>query len=125
MKEMRGGIVLGWFFKIIIMLAILAVVSFETGAIIVARVTADRVAIDAATEAAQVYSSTGSEEKARDAADQIATKDDVQVVDFKVIASGTYVSVTVRKKASTFIVQHIGFLKRFATADSTHSGTVH
>jgi hypothetical protein len=116
--------VLGWFFKIIVMLAVLAVVSFETGAIIVAKVTADRVAIDAASEAGQVYSSTGSQTKAEDAAKQIAAKDDAQVIHFEVVPGGAYVRVTVRKKASTFLVQHIGFLKRFATADSTHSGTV-
>jgi hypothetical protein len=124
MKGARGGIVLGWFFKIIVMLAVLAVVSFETGAIIVAKVTADRVAIDAASEAGQVYSSTGSQTKAEEAAKQIAAKDDAQVIHFEVIPAGTYVRVTVRKKASTFLVQHIGFLKRFATADSTQSGTV-
>ena len=125
MKGARGGIVLGWFFKIIVMLAVLAVVSFETGAIIVAKVTADRVAIDAASEAGQVYFATGSQAKAEDAAKQVAAKDGAQVIHFEVIPEGTYVRVTVRKKASTFIVQHIGFLKRFATATSTHSGTVH
>jgi hypothetical protein len=125
MRDARGGIVLGWFFKIIVMLAILAIVSFETGAIIVAKVTADRVAIDAASEAGQVYFATGSHAKAEDAAKQVAAKDDVQVINFEVTPEGTYVQVTVRKKASTFIVQHIGFLKRFATAKSTHSGTVH
>ena len=125
MKSARGGIVLGWFFKIVILLALLAVVSFETGAIIVAKVTADRVAIDAASEAGQVYSSTGSLSKAREAAVQIASKDDAQVIHCDLIGDGKYVSVTIHKKASTFLVQHIGFLKRFASADSTHAGTVH
>ena len=125
MNSARGGIVLGWFFKIAILLAVLAVVSFETGAIIVAKVTADRVAIDAASEAGQVYSSTGSLDKAREAADQIAAKDDAKVTKCVLIGGGTYVSVTIHKKASTFLVQHIGFLKRFASADATHSGTVH
>src|SRR6266480_507186 len=112
MKGARGGIVLGWFFKILILLALLAVVSFETGAIIVAKVTADRVAIDAASEAGQEYSATGSLDKARAAADQVAAKDGATVTDCHVVGDGRYVSVTVHKKASTFIVQHIGFLKR-------------
>jgi len=125
MRSARGGIVLGWFFKILILLALLAVVSFETGAIIVAKVTADRVAIDAASEAGQVYSSREGLDKACATADQIAAKDGAKVTDCHLIGGGTYVSVTIHKKASTFLVQHIGFLKRFASADSTHSGTVH
>ena len=125
MKSERGGIVLGWFFKIAVLLAILAVVSFEAGAIIVAKVTADRVAIDAASEAGQVYSSTGSLSKAREAAVQIADKDGAVVIHCDLIGDGKYVSVTITKKASTFLVQHIGFLKRFSSAESTHSGVVH
>jgi hypothetical protein len=125
MRDARGGIVLGWFFKIIVMLVILAAVSFETGAIVVAKVTADRVAIDAASEAGQVYTSTGSLSKAQEAAKQIAAKDQAQVVDVHLIAGGTFIQVTIRRKASTFIVQHIGFLRRFATADSTHTAGVH
>lgn len=124
MKSARGGIVLGWFFKIAILLAVLAVVSFETGAIIVAKVTADRVAIDAASEAGQVYFSTSSMDKACAAADQIAAKDDTKVTNCVLVRGGNYVSVTIHKKASTFLVQHIGFMKRLASADSTHSGTV-
>lgn len=123
MNGARGGIVLGWFFKIAVLLAILAVVSFETGAIIVAKVTADRVAIDAASEAGAVLASTGSRDKAKDAADKIASKDDARVIKFDVIGGGQYVRVTVRKIASTFLVQHI-WLKRLRIADSVHSGIV-
>ncbi|TMK54931.1 MAG: hypothetical protein E6G59_01235 [Actinobacteria bacterium] len=124
MRSARGGIVLGWIFKLILMLAIVALASFETGAIIVAKVTADRVAIDAASEAGNVFASTKDESKARAAADQVAAKDHTTVVRFSVSRDRTYVEVTIRKKASTFVIQHIGFLKRFATADSTHDGTV-
>jgi len=120
----RGGIVLGWIFKIIVLLAILGVASFETGAIIVSKVTADRVAIDAAQEAGRVYAGSRDIDKAKDAAMQTAAKDGVTVTGFRVIADGKYVEVTCSKKASTFIVQHIGFLTRFATAKSTHDGLV-
>lgn len=123
MKDARGGIVLGWFFKIAVLLGILAVVSFETGAIVVAKVTADRVAIDAAQEAGSVYGSTGNEQKARDAADKVAAKDGAKVIKFALIGGGKYVQLTVRKVASTFLVQHIG-LTRLRNADSVHSGLV-
>lgn len=124
MKGERGGIVLGWIFKIIVLLAVLALVSFETGAIIVSKVTADRVAIDASQEAGQVLASSHDQSKARDASKAVAAKDGATVTGFKVIDGGKFVEVTVRKKASTFLVQHIGFLKRFATADATHDGLV-
>jgi hypothetical protein len=119
----RGGIVLGWFFKIAVLLAILAVVSFETGAIIVAKVTADRVAIDAASEAGSVYASTGNMQRAEDAAKTIAAKDEATVLHVGLVPGGQYIQVTVRKIASTFLIQHIG-LKRFRIADSVHSGVV-
>jgi hypothetical protein len=123
-KSARGSIVLGWIVKLIVLLAILGVASFETGAIIVSKVTADRVAIDAAQEAGQVLATSRDASKAEEAARRVAAKDEVIVTSFKVIAGGKYVEVTCSKKASTFIVQHIGFLKRFATANSTHDGLV-
>jgi hypothetical protein len=124
LKSARGGIVLGWLFKIILGLAIFGLVAFETGAIVVSKVTADRVAISAADEAGRVYETTGSSQKAEDAAKEIAAQDQAHVIKFSVINGGRQVEVTVRKRASTFIVQHIGALKRFAIADSTHTGEV-
>jgi hypothetical protein len=123
-SDARGGIILGWIVKIIVLLAILGAASFETGAIIVSKVTADRVAIDAAQEAGQVYATSHDIDKARAAAKQVASKDNVTVLDVHAIADGKYVEVTCSKKASTFLVQHIGFLRRFATARSTHDGLV-
>ncbi|MGZ4120090.1 MAG: hypothetical protein ACXVQ6_10930 [Actinomycetota bacterium] len=122
--DARGGIVLGWLFKIIVMLAILALVSFETGAVIVAKVTADRVAIDAAAEAGHELDTTRSSTKAEEVARQTAAKDGATVIAFRIMPSGKLVQVTVRKVASTFLIQHIGPLKRFRTADSTHTGQV-
>jgi hypothetical protein len=123
-RSARGGIVLGWIFKIVVLLAILAAVSFETGAIIVAKVTADRVAIDAASEAGQVLASSHEISQAEATAKQVAAKDHCTVTSFRVISRGRFVEVTIRKDASTFAVQHIGFLKRFAVAYSTHDGLV-
>jgi hypothetical protein len=120
----RGGIVLGWLLKIVLLLAILGVAAFETGAIIVAKATVDRVTIDAAQEAGQVLASSHDLTKAREAADKVAAKDGVIVTGLRVIDGGKHVEVTCSKKASTFIVQHIGFLKRFATAKATHDGAV-
>jgi hypothetical protein len=120
----RGGIVLGWLFKIIVMLAIIGVIAFETGAVVVSKVTADRIAIDAADEAGRVYFTTGSSAKAQAAAEEIAKNEHATVIKFNVVNAGKAVELTVRKRASTFIVQHIGPLKKFAIADSTHLGQV-
>ena len=124
MSDPRGGIVVGWLFKIVLGLAFFALVAFETGAIVVAKVTADRVAINAADEAGQVYEATGSTEKAKDAARKVAESEDATVVGFTVINDGRDVLVTVRKVASTVIVKHIAGLRKFAIADSTHTGDV-
>jgi hypothetical protein len=121
-RSARGGIVLGWLFKLLVMLAIVGVTAFEAGAIVVAKVNADRVAIDAASQAGQVYATTGSVSKAEDAAKLIAAKENATVIKFELINGGATVRVTIEKKASTFIVQHIGFLKKFQLADSTHDG---
>ena len=120
----HGGIVIGWLLKILLSLAILGFVVFETGAVIVAKVTADRVAIDAADEAGQVYESTGSTAKAQDAAKNVAARDQADVIRFRLLYGGKFVEVTVRKKASTVLVQRIGFLRKFATAEATHTGQV-
>lgn len=124
MSVERGGIVVGWLFRIMLMLALIAVISFETGAVLVAKVTADRVAIAAADEAGRVFFETGSSEKAKEAAQQVAAQDKAMVVAFQVQASGRSVELTVRKVASTFLIQHIGPLRRFRDADSTHTGKV-
>jgi hypothetical protein len=124
MRSARGGIVVGWLLKIVLGLAFFAFVAFETGAVVVAKVTADRVAINAADEAGQVYNSTGSTTKAEDAAKRIAEQEGATVVDFRVLNDGRDVEVTVRKDASTLIIQRIGGLKHFARADSTHTGRV-
>ncbi len=124
MRGARGGIVLGWLFKIIVMIALIGVVAFETGAVVVSKVTADRVAIDAADEAGRVFFTTGSSTKAEDAAKEISAKDHADVIEFRVVNAGKEVEVTVRKRASTFVIQHIGPLKKFAVAESTHLGEV-
>jgi hypothetical protein len=123
MTHERGGIVTGWLFKILLGLAFFAFVAFETGAVVVANVTADRVAINAADEAGQTYRQSGSRTKAEEAAKTVAESEDCTVVGFKLINDGRDVQVTVRKKASTLLVQKIAGLKRFATADSTHTGS--
>ena len=124
MRDARGGIVTGWLFKIVFGLAFFAIVAFETGAVVVAKVTADRVAINAADEAGQIYESTGSSTKAEEAAEEVAESEHAILVKFSVINDGRDVMVTVRKIASTLIIDRIGGLKHFARADSTHIGNV-
>jgi hypothetical protein len=120
----HGGIVIGWLIKILLSLAVLGFVVFEAGAVIVAKVTADRVAIDAADEAGQVYESTGSSAKAQEAAKHIAARDQADLIRFRLLYDGKFVEVTVRKRASSVLVQRIGFLRKFSTAEATHSGQV-
>jgi hypothetical protein len=124
MTAEHGGIVFGWLFKILLGLAFFAIVAFETGAVVVAKVTADRVAIEAADEGGRVLQTTGSSMKAEDAANKIAEDEGAKVLRFSVINEGRDVQVTVRKVASTLIIDRIGGLKHFAIADATHIGNV-
>ena len=60
LRDERGGIVGGWLFKVVVLLAVVGLCIFESGSIILAKVTVDRTAIEAAQEAGLEYGRTGS-----------------------------------------------------------------
>lgn len=119
-----GGIVTGWLLKLVLTLALFAVVAFEAGAVVIARVQADGIAVDAAREAGAEYFRTDSVEKARDAAEAVALRRNAEVVSFAVAEDRQSVSVTIEKRARTTFIQAIDPLERFATARVTHRGQV-
>lgn len=110
--------------KLAIFLAIGAILAFETGAVIWAKFQAQDIADAAAVEAAARFRDTRSADIAMTAAESlIADRDSgAKLRAFEVQRDGT-VSITVRRRASTFIVQHIGFLEGFRAAQATGEAT--
>ncbi len=115
----RGDIVIGWLLKLVISLAIVGLVAFEGGAIVVAKVQADGTASDVANEAAIVYARGANAEAAEKAAQAEATHAGVRLVAFAVESDGRSISVTVLKKAKTLILQRIDATRSWTEARST------
>lgn len=120
----RGGIILGWLIKIVVVLLAFGFVAFEIGAIVIAKVGADSVAIEAADEAGLEYGRTGSSAKAEKRASEIAATKGATVVAFSISRDGRTVTVTVRKIAHTIVMQRIGFLRTHTIVQATHTGNV-
>jgi len=124
MRSERGGIITGWLLKLVVSLAVVGVFAFEAGAVIVARVTVDTVAGDAAGEAASAYGRTGSADDARSAAVEYVHSHGGSMTGFTIAPDGRSISVTVEKRAKTLFLHRIGFSKSWAIARSTRSRAV-
>lgn len=117
------GLVVSFFVRLAIVLAIVGLAAVETGAVIFARLQAQDVAETAASVAAGSFKQTRNQEIACQEAERaVADKDDsAKLTGCRVLQEGR-VEVTVRKRASTVLVQHIGFLKGLRTARSVVVG---
>jgi hypothetical protein len=106
-------------FVVVIVFGLLIV---EGGSIVFARLQMSDLASASAVEGASVYRRTSSVEAAREAAKAFAQDRDeeARITRFVVGPDGA-VTVTVRKKARTFVVQHVGFLEDFAVAKATET----
>lgn len=120
----RGGIVTGWLLKLLISLTIVAIGVFEAGAVVVAKVQVDGIAIDAADAAGANYHDTLSEEEALLAADGIARQREARALEARVTKDLRYVQVTVEKRAKTMFIHNIGFLKDHTRSRATHRGVI-
>jgi hypothetical protein len=125
MRDERGGIISGFLVKMIVVLSLFAVVAFEAGAIIVARVQIDGIAANAAQEAASEYGRAPDISAAKRAAARICTESGAELVRMSISRDGSILSVTARKVAKTFIVQHVGKFAKWRVAEATHEAAVH
>ena len=92
----------------------------DATSVLLAKLQASDVADAAATAAATNYSNTHDLHSAQTAAENAAQEQDnhAKVVRFSVDGRG-FVTVTVRKTASTLIVQRVQFLKKLAVMHAT------
>lgn len=112
------GIIVPFFLKLILALGIIGIATVETTAVIFARVQAQDIAETAANVAAGSIQANRSIRDARRAARQaVKQKDrDAKLGSPFVVHRDGRVAVTVTLRASTLVIQHVGFLDGFTIA---------
>ncbi len=111
MRGEGGGIVTGWLLKLIVSIAILGLVVFEAGAIILAHVNADAAATEVAGAAATSVASGGNAKAAEQAARAEAAAQHVTLVEFSLADDHKTVTVIVEKTAKTLLVHRLSWTK--------------
>lgn len=114
-----GQIISRWLLKIVLLVAIVAVVAIEGGSVVINRLQAQDIADQAAAEAGITYAASGSLEQTQTAAEQFVSREGADFIDLRVDTAGGSVSVTVEKRAETRIVKRIGALRKFTVVRTT------
>lgn len=110
----RGGIVLGWLTRIVIVLAVFGLIGFEAVAIGVAHVRTQDVAAEAARAGSAQFSRSKDVDRAYEAASGVAAENNGTIApeDFMVEEDGT-VEVTVHREARSVILRRFGATRRW------------
>jgi len=116
--------VLGWLFKLIVSLAIVAVFVYEGGAVILAHIASDSAATDVSGEAALAYAHAHDTDQARAAATAKAKSEGASLVGFSVDTVRRTVTVTVEKDARTIFLGRLSFTRSWAVARTTRTQAV-
>lgn len=113
------GQISNWLVKIVVFLAIAGVLVIEGGAILVARGSAADAAQGATSEAAFAIKTQGIRSDPEGAAREFATSKGVEFVSISYDQAASTVTVTVRRKAKTFLTHKIEPLKKYTVATSS------
>ncbi len=119
------GVIIGFVVRTMLIFALLGVIAFDAGQVVVDQIKAGDVAHTAAQAAADAYFSTKNVAKAKAAGMAAAAAADptVTVTSIQVASNGT-ATVTVTRLATTLIVQRVSFLRHLglqtATDESGH-----
>ncbi len=111
------GVIIDWFIKIVVALALLAVVAYDGGSIVVNYFGADNVAEEIATTiSTEIAGGTDMnnvqiEARARD----LAKERDTRLIEATIDADGV-LNIKVRKKADTLVIGRISALEDWAKA---------
>ncbi|MCW2542476.1 MAG: hypothetical protein JWM40_28 [Frankiales bacterium] len=119
-----GLIVLGWFTKLVLSLALLSLVLFDGIALLSASLNAADHANTAASGAADIYKTTNNIQTAFNAAEAEAAKNNetVDPKSFSVNSAG-HVTLTIHRTASTLWMGRISFLKKYTRVTGTGEGS--
>jgi hypothetical protein len=121
LKGDGGSIVVGWLTRIVIVAAIVGVVGYDAVAIAEAKVHASDEADQIAQDAHDTWAATANVNKAYvTAQDEAATNGDTIVPGgFTIVPKTGLVTVTVQHTATTLIVKHFSFSRRWAVMTGT------
>ncbi len=123
MSGERGGILIGWFLRVFVGLAVAGVLLFEGAAIVIANVGADNASRTAAQEAVGVFAHSRDVRAARAEAEKIVRREGSVLVGFSADDAGAggqeRVNVTVAREAKTLFIHRIGPLRRFVRVRSS------
>jgi Flp pilus assembly protein TadG len=116
----ESGVIVNFLIKTLVVFALLGLVAYDLGQVVVAQVKAQDTATAAAQAAADTYFMTKNYQRARNAADQAAASQDPgsRITAFAINSDGS-VSVTVMRTANTLIVARVPPLRRFGMQQAT------
>ena len=119
----RGEIVIGWFTKIILVLAVVSVLGYEATSIGVGHVRAQDLAKSAARAGSKEWQASRDVQRAYRAAESVAAGKAATIApnEFVIAPDGT-VTVTVEKEASSLLLHRIGATRRWVKIRETATG---
>lgn len=116
MRRLRGedgDIIISWLIRLVLTVAVLALVVFEAGAVAFAHLGADDAAGEVARAGEVAYRAAGSLAAAQDAAEDVARSRDVDLVTFE--HEGATLVVEVERQAQTLVLHRIPALAPVVT----------
>ena len=118
-----GGVIVGYFTKIALVLSVFAVVSFDAVSVGVAKMSAEDNAQEAARAGAESWSNRHDEAAAYTAAVRAAAEHDAEIdpTSFAIAEDGT-VTVTLTKEATTLLIYRVKKTQKWAVVSATASG---
>lgn len=115
------GQISNWLVKLVVFLGIAGLVIVEGGGVLVAKASVADTAEGAATEAALAIKARGVQGDPEELAKAFAESKGCKLVKIEYNNAAQTVTVTVRREARTFLIQHIGPLEKYTVA--THKAT--
>lgn len=112
-RAQDGDIIVSWLVRLVLTLAVLALVVFEAGSITYAHLYADDAAGELARAGTVAYRSSGSLSAAQDAAEDVADSRGVELVTFE--RDGATLVVEVERTAQTLVLHRIPALSAMLT----------
>jgi Flp pilus assembly protein TadG len=121
MRNDRGGVIVGYFTKIALVLVVFSVLCFDVVSVGVARVGVEDTARSAAMAAAETYNTSRDADYALRIASEYAEEHGTTVTDFSIADDGT-VTVRVEKEATTLLLYRTKKTSQWAQVSASGSG---